>query len=153
MSTVLLDTMLLVLLTVGTASREYIRKHKRLQHFAAADFDLLIDNVSRMSDVIVTPNTLTETSNLLKMIGEPARSHIAATFRHLISALEERYVASREAAEDAAFTRFWLTDAGMLRELSNGHLLMTSDFGLYEAALRRGFNALNFNDLRARRII
>jgi hypothetical protein len=149
MPTVLLDTMLLVLLTVGTASREYVRTHRRLQHFTAADFDLLIDNASRMSDIIVTPNTLTETSNWVKMIGEPARSHIAATFRHLIGAFEERYVASKEAAEDLEFPRLWLTDAGMLRELANGHLLMTSDFRLYEAALRRGFNALNFNHLRA----
>ncbi len=144
--------MLLVLLTVGTASREYIRKHKRLQHFAVTDFDLLIDNVSRMADVIVTPNTLTETSNLIKMIGEPARSHIAVTFRHLISSLEERYVTSKEAAEDLEFPRLWLTDSGMLRELSNGHILMTTDFALYDAALRRGFNALNFNNLRAKQI-
>jgi len=79
--------MLLSLSVVGTASREYVAKHKRLRHFNTADFDLLVDNVSRASDIVVTPNTLTETSNWVKMIAEPARSHIAGTFRHLISAL------------------------------------------------------------------
>jgi hypothetical protein len=148
MPVLLLDTMLLSLFIVGTASREYVIKHKRLRHFNATDFDLLIDNVSRASDIVVTPNTLTETSNWVKMIAEPARSHISATFQNLISALDERYVASKDAAEIVEFPRLWLTDPAILRELKNGHVLLTSDFALYDAALRRGFTAINFNHLR-----
>ncbi|MBV9556630.1 MAG: hypothetical protein JO254_06090 [Pseudolabrys sp.] len=145
----LLDTMLLTLLVVGTASRDFVSKHRRLQPYGSKDFDLLVDNIPQPARIVVTPNTLSETSNWVKMIGEPARSQIAATFGHLINIFEERYVASKHATQDPEFQRFWLTDSVLLIELTNGHILLTSDFPLYEAALRRGLNAVNFNDLRA----
>ena len=82
------------------------------------------------------------------MIAEPAQSHIAATFQQLISVFQERYVTSGDATLDAEFARFWLTDSATLRELSNGHVLWTSDNHLYVAALQRGFPAVNFDELR-----
>ena len=149
MPTVLIDTMLLTLFVVGTASRAYIAKYRRLRPYGTTDFDLLVNFVSQAANVIVTPNILTETSNWVKMIGEPARSHIAATFQLFIGVFQEQYVTSSEAALDAEFARLWLTDSGTLRELTNGHVLLTSDFHLYAAALQRGCRAVNFNDLRA----
>jgi hypothetical protein len=150
MPTLLIDSMLLTLFVVGTASSEYIEKHRRLRPYTRIDFDLLVDNVSRASAIIVTPNTLTETSNWAKMIAEPARSHIAATLQDFMGVFDERYVASNAAALDIEFARFWLTDSGILRELANGHVLLTSDTQLYLAALQRGFQALNFDHLRSR---
>ncbi len=149
MSTLLIDTMLLTLFVVGSASRDYIPRHRRLRPYGATDFDLLVDLVSQASDVIVTPNILTETSNWVKMIGEPARSHIAATFQLFVGIFQEQYVTSSEAALDAEFSHFWLTDSGILRELTNGHVLLTSDFPLYAAALQRKFRAVYFNELRS----
>lgn len=152
MPSLLIDTVLLTLFIVGTASREYVEKHRRLRPYTATDFDLLVDNVSRASAVIVTPNTLTEVSNWAKMIAEPARSHIAATLQAFGGVFDERYVPSSSAALDAEFARFWLTDSAILRELANGHVLLTTDNQLYVAAWQRGFNALNFEDLRSGRL-
>ena len=43
MPTLLIDTMLLTLYVVGTASkRRYIDKHKRLRPYTRTDFDLLV---------------------------------------------------------------------------------------------------------------
>jgi hypothetical protein len=148
MPTILIDTTLLTLFVVGAASPDYIAKHRRLSPYNRADFELLVDNLERASDLVVTPNILTETSNWVKMIGDPARSHIATIFQELIRVFQEQYIASNDAASDAEFSRFWLTDAATLSELSNGHVLWTSDNHLYLAALERGFQAVNFNDLR-----
>lgn len=104
MPTLLIDTMLLTLFVVGTASRGYIEKHRRLRPYTEIDFELLVDNVSRASAIIVTPNTLTEASNWAKMIDEPARSHIAVTLQHFIGVFDERYVASNAAALAACRT-------------------------------------------------
>ena len=60
---IVLDANLLLLLVVGLTSRAYISKHKRLQGYEELDFDLLICLIGS-ANVIVTPNTLTETSNL-----------------------------------------------------------------------------------------
>ena len=69
-----LDTNLLVLLVVGSESRELISKHRRLEHYSAEDFDILCEFLENANQLYVTPNTLTETSNLVGQHGEPERS-------------------------------------------------------------------------------
>lgn len=148
MAAVLLDSNLLVLLMAGISSREYIGRHRRLRDYREEDFDLLIEFIDPMSAVVVTPNILTETSNLLRAISEPARSHIAATFQKLVGTFDARFIQSVRATEQPEFLRLWLTDAAVLAALDNSHVLLTADLDLYLAAAQRGHNAVNFNHLR-----
>ena len=148
MPTVLLDSNLLVLFVAGMSSREYIGRHRRLRDYSEEDFDLLIEFIRPMSALVVTPNILTETSNLLSGIAEPARSHIADTFRQIMGSMDERFVQSTRAVEQREFPRLWLTDAAVLTELANSHVLLTADLDLYLAASQRGYSAVNFNHLR-----
>ena len=148
MATVLLDSNLVVLLVAGMSSRRYIGRHRRLRDYSEEDFDLLVEFIRPMSALVVTPNILTETSNLLSGIGEPARTHIADTFRQLVGRLDERFVQSGHAVEQPEFPRLWLTDAAVLMELANSHVLLTADLDLYLAASQRGHAAINFNHLR-----
>ena len=60
-----LDANLFVLLVVGSVGRDLIAKHRRLRAYSAEDYEILIDLLDRVERVFVTPNTLTETSNLL----------------------------------------------------------------------------------------
>lgn len=148
MGGIVLDSNLLVLLVVGTASRDYIGRHRRLRDYDESDFDLLLGVIAPASQIIVTPNTLTETSNLVSQISEPARTHIAAAFWLLVTTFDERYIASTRAAKQAEFPRLWLTDSVLLDELANSHVLLTADLDLYLAASRKGYSAINFNHLR-----
>ena len=68
------DTSLLMLLVAGTTDRGLIGRHRRLQGYTVEDYDLLLDIAGRPGRVFVTPNTLTEASNLLAQHGEPDRS-------------------------------------------------------------------------------
>ena len=61
-----LDTNLLVLLVVGSESRELISKHRRLRDYYAEDYDILCEFLENAKTLYVTPNTLTETSNLVR---------------------------------------------------------------------------------------
>ena len=61
-----IDANLLVLLVVGRVGREWVGKHRRARQFSPADYDRLSDAVEDMNRVFVTPNTLTEASNLLE---------------------------------------------------------------------------------------
>jgi len=148
MPTVLLDSNLLVLFVAGMSSREYIGRHRRLRDYSEEDFDLLVEFIRPMSALVVTPNILTEASNLLSGIAEPARSHIADTFRQIVGSMDERFVQSTRAVEQREFPRLWLTDAAVLTELANSHVLLTADLDLYLAASQRGYSAVNFNHLR-----
>jgi predicted nucleic acid-binding protein len=98
----------------------------------------------------VTPNVLTEASNLIAQIAGPARAEIRAALRAVIGLVEERHVPSGHAARREVFLALGLTDAALLTEAeASGARLQTADLDLYLAALRQGRTAENFRHRRA----
>lgn len=150
MRTVLIDTNLLVLLVVGATSRNYIDKHKRLTAFIQEDYDVLLELISGVQAIRVTPNILTETSNLAAYINEPARSQVFQTFQRLVSSFLELYVPSAVAVGRWEFIRLGLTDAAVLEALTDQAVLLTTDLDLFLAAQATGALAINFNQVRDR---
>lgn len=141
-----IDANLLVLLIVGSVGRDLIAKHRRLREYTVEEYETLIRLVGQVDKVFVTPNTLTETSNLLAQHREPERGRFFDRFRLPIHASEEVVVASRDASSDAVFNRLGLTDAALLNTITEETPLLTVDLDLYLEALRRGENtAVNFN--------
>ena len=148
-SALFIDANLIVLLVVGLAGRELIAKHRRTKMFTVEDFDRLIRAISPVAELRVTPNTLTEASNLLGQHGEPQRSRLLLTLRTLIERSPEIVVASVDAARRDEFPRLGLTDAALLEVVSADAPLLTVDLDLYVAALASGeVAAINFNHWR-----
>jgi hypothetical protein len=147
---IILDAQLLLLLLVGLTSRDYIAVHKRLQAYTDADFTLLTQLLAAASKLVVTPNTLTETSNLAGYIAEPARTRIYQTFRALVGSdgIEEWYAESKVAVTRNEFYRLGLTDSCLLDIATTPHMLLTADLPLYLAALNLGLDVENFNHIR-----
>jgi hypothetical protein len=141
---VLLDTNLLVLLVVGNASRAYVRSHKRLGAYDERSYDILVRLLSGADALVVTPNILTETSNLLGRKDDEAGLRIVATFRAFIGLATEAVAASEKAAQRAEFARLGLADAAALDVLDDRTILLTDDFPLYDAATRAGRQAQLF---------
>ncbi|MGA8170436.1 MAG: hypothetical protein WB816_06345 [Methylocystis sp.] len=148
--TIIVDANLLLLWIVGLASPNCIRKHKRLQAYTEEDYILLLNIISGARKIILTPNTLTETSNLAGYIAEPARTEIYCVLAALIKAAEteERFIESEAAASPPEFIRLGLADAALLHLATESHTLLTADVDLYLAARHRGLNAENFNQYR-----
>jgi hypothetical protein len=143
-----LDANLLVLLVVGSASRDYIGRHKRLQAYTVDDYETLASLVDEAQSVSTTPNALTEASNIASQIAEPARTHIRQTLAVAIGVLQERYIASSDACGKPEFIRVGLTDTVMLDAVGQREVLLTADLDLYLSALARQIEAVNFNHLR-----
>ena len=144
-----LDANLFVLLVVGSVGRDLIEKHRRLRAYTAEDYEILIDLLDRVQRVYVTPNTLTETSNLLAQHREPERSRFFDRLRFIIHESEEVVVASAVASSNSAFNRLGLTDAALLEVVTPEIPLVTVDLDLYLAANASGQEAaLNFTHLR-----
>ena len=145
-----IDSNLLALLVVGATERSLVAKHRRLQRFTADDYELLLNLIDRFGPVLVTLNTLTETSNLLAQHREPERSELFDTFRLLIEDNKEIVVASLEASRNASFKRLGLTDAALLETVTAETPLVTVDFDLYyRAASTKGPEAaVNFTYLQ-----
>ena len=129
-----IDASLLVLLVVGATGKDLIAKHRRLRTFEIADYERLVRLINQTDRVLVTPNILTEASNLLAQHAEPERSRFYDMLRTLISQAEERVVASKVAADNSAFNRLGLTDAALLEIVSRANPLITVDLDLYLAA-------------------
>ena len=146
---VYLDASLIVLLVAGLTGRAVIAKHRRLQGYTVEDYDVLNRFVEQARQVFVTPNTLTEASNLLAQHGDPERSMLLRTLRSLVEESRETVVASKDAAGHQLFVALGLTDAVLLEAVSSERPLLTVDLDLYRAALEGGGQAaINFNHYR-----
>ena len=146
----LIDTNLLVLLVVGRVGREHIARHRRLRAYTAEDYDALVDLIGRI-DLLLTPNTLTETSNMLSQHREPDRSRFLEMLRRLIQGSREVVVSSEVAASNTEFVRLGLTDATLIEAVTEDTPLLTVDLDLYLSAMQKSRNAptaVNFTAFR-----
>ena len=147
---IFIDANLLVLLVVGATDQALIPKHRRLRTFMVEDYERLIDLIRQAGQVFLTPNTLTEASNLLAQHPNPERSRFFAVLRRIIGKNEEIVVASKTASRNNAFVRLGLTDAVLLEVISAETPLVTVDLDLFVAAFAKGeVAALNFTHLQA----
>lgn len=146
-----IDANLLLLLIVGLTSPSYIEKHKRLKNqYTTDDFDLLVLLISEYSPIILLPNTLTETSNLLRYIENPIKSEILQNLKLLMSHSTEMFISSVIAATRVEFLELGLTDAVLLEFISTKYqgfspTLLTVDLKLAIKAEMLGYSVVNFN--------
>lgn len=145
------DSMLLVLLVAGRTDRRIIARHRRLESYSVHDFDLLANMISDWGGVVwVTPNTLTEASNLLGQHRSPERELLFETLARLISESQELLIESSRASIHPRFVQLGLADAALLEVVSPDRPLLTADSRLYAAALVSDTeSATNFNHHRA----
>lgn len=145
-----IDASLLVLLVVGNESRDLISRHRRVRQFSGDDYDRLLDTLAQAGDIYVTPNTLTEASNLLGQHGDPERSRLFEQLRWLIEGSEEVTVRSVVAASNPDYLRLGLTDAALLEAASAETPVITRDAILYIAASEKDPSAaVNFEHSRS----
>jgi hypothetical protein len=148
---VLLDTNLLLLYLVGSCAPDWILRHKRTASYRIDEFKLLCAILSWVRILVVTPNIMTETSNLARQIGDPERrSEIMKRLAMISQHSDERYVESANlaAAFPRQFLRLGVTDAGIIDLCKQGFVVLTDDLSLYLEVERLGGNAVNFQHLR-----
>ena len=146
---VLLDTNLFLLFVVGTADRSAITKHNRLRAYSPEVFDLLLLLLEQTSEIVVTPNTAAETSNLLRQgVKDPLRRTLSVHFASLLEKMREDYVPSSIAAAHSTFVRLGLSDAAIAHLADGDMAILTADLDLYLEAASSGRDAVNFNHVR-----
>ncbi len=144
------DAELLVLLVAGSLGRDIIARHRRLSSYTTEDYDTLLALLDRVEQAYVTPNTLTEASNLLGQHGEPERSGLLRQLALLVRHSEEVVVASGEASARVEYVRLGLTDAALLEVATSDTPILTADLALYLAALDKSpDSAVNFTHQRS----
>lgn len=146
-SGVVIDSNLLLLLFLGSYERKQISTNKRLATFTEGDFDLLTRFLAQFSQLVTTPNILTEVSNLSNAIPDAKKAAYFTWFAGKLAVLEEEYVPSTTALGNR-WARFGLTDAGIAEIAKNQYLVLTDDFRLSQSLQSDGIDTLNFNHIR-----
>lgn len=132
------DTNLLVLFVAGNVNPDLIAKHRRLDGHTVTDYVALRELFNLVDRVFLTPNTLTETSNLLGQHGEPERTLLMDGLRALIEGSDEIVIPSAQASANTAFPSLGLTDAVLLEAASEEMPLITVDAQLFSLATAKG---------------
>lgn len=148
---VVVDTNLLLLYFVGTYDRGLIERWGRTNdRFVSVDYETLRLVLSQFDKLVVTPHVLTEVSNMLGYLSEPARTACFEQFALAIrsSLMEEELTFATELSDDAAFFLFGIADASILEAAAGSYLVLTDDFPLYGYLMSKGVDVLNFNEIR-----
>jgi rRNA-processing protein FCF1 len=144
----LVDTNILLLYIVGSLNLDQIARHKRTEKFSVEDFRLLAGLLPQFGGIVVTPNILSEVSNLLGQTDERTKAKLFLLFGSLVRVIEEHYVRSLAAVELREFVRLGLTDATILALAGKELTVLTDDLHLYLALQSKGVEVINFNHLR-----
>jgi len=127
---ILIDTNILLLWFVGTVNRERISKFNRTEKFVPEDYDTLLQILSYFNKIVTTPNILTEVNSLANQLGEPELSKCLSVFAEKVARLNESYLKSTEVVRTDSFTKFGLTDCGIVNIAKNKYLVLTDDLKL-----------------------
>lgn len=167
---VLIDTNLLVLLTIGLYRRDRIASFKRTRQYTSDDFDLIARLLGCFSRGVTTPNILTEVHNLTRQLPDREHNAVARILARIVGSMFEVYVPSRTASTHARYADLGLTNtitliaSGNPREFSvvtppdpseaaplaesDEILVVTDDFSLWARLSQMGKDALNINHIR-----
>ncbi len=148
MTSVLIDTSLLVLLVVGMTDEDIIGKHKRTRTFAKEDYELLLELIGEFNELRVTSHCLAEASNLLKQTHNRQAWQLLSTLSSFVGEFVETHIPKEIIVKERRFFRLGVADAGIIQESERVTLSLTTDVDLYKAIGDKGRNVENFNHHR-----
>jgi len=147
-----IDCNVFLLLVVGNIGLDNIEKFKRTNIFQKEDYPLLIKLIEG-SKLILTPNVLTEASNLLESYNKQIDNLAFLSLKKLIELNEESYLSSIQLSNSYCYLKFGLTDSSLFELSEKGVVTLTTDFPLFGLLQSRGLPAINFNQVRSERIL
>jgi len=144
----LLDANLLLVWVIGSVDPGLVRNFRRTRNnYEPTDYDLLAFFVRAFPQLLITPNVLTEVSNLLGHPGGPLQQKVFQSMQGLIPGFDERYIESRLATQERCFPSLGLSDAVLLSFAREGALVLTDDGPLYGWLLSEKLPCCTLNQL------
>ena len=144
-----LDANILLVLAFGSVDARLLGKRRRVREYCPEDYEIALDVVSRYQQVVVTPNVVTECSDLLSDDGDFQEKQWLKAFLELDErACVEKYVPSKDAASLEQYRYLGVADCSLLSLVDKDTVLLTADSKLHQAAASLNPQCMNFNHLR-----
>lgn len=152
-SGVLVDTNLLLAYSVGlyddVSGYSIINSFRYTKgKYNTGDFEVLLALLERFDVRVTTPHILTEVSNMLGQLSEPARAICFDLLRRTIPTLRELNISSERLSDDEAFVRFGIADTAIRKVAEDSYLVLTDDFRLSGHLDKIGIDVLNFHHVK-----
>jgi rRNA-processing protein FCF1 len=101
------------------------------------------------TQIVTTPNILTEVNSLINQIREPERQQCLQILGQAAeNNLTEFYLETKNIAKVDNFTKFGLTDSCIISLSQDKYLVLTDDLKLANYLGKLGIDVINFNHLR-----
>lgn len=146
---VALDANILIVLAFGAIDITSLGRKRRVKEYMPEDYQAAIDFISGFKQVVVTPNVVTECSDLLSDDDDFREKERLKLFLQPCDSLRvEEYVPSYKASLLDQYSYLGIADCSLLSIVDDETVLLTADSKLYVAALNMNPNCVNFNHLR-----
>lgn len=145
---VTLDCNIFLLLVIGSIDKVHISKFKRTETFTEEDFDTLILLIKN-SQVMITPNVVTEASNLLESYYENKEKIGLQFLQNICQSIPETYENSKNLTNNETFLKFGLSDSSIANLCKVGAIAITIDLPLYGYLSSQNYKTINFNHIRS----
>lgn len=145
---ILIDTNLMVLITIGTYEIERVSTFKRTRQYTIDDYALMMRILAFFERRITTPNILTEVDNLTRQLPEREHDAISTILAQLISTLFEVHQPAAPIVRTDLYPDLGLTDCVTVA-LSQDLLVLTDDYRLSNVLSTAGRDVVNINHIRS----
>lgn len=143
----LVDANLLFVRSVAALDRGLLSHIKGAKEYIPDDATLIDEFLGRFRRTYVTPNSLTEASNLASRCG-PRATEIQASLRRVaIECSTEKFVRSVDASSHEAFVRLGLSDAVSAKLGEDGRLVFTDDLDLSVYLQHRRIDCVHYTSM------
>lgn len=145
---ILIDTQPLLLFFVGTYDINLLHRFKHTLRYLKEDYELLILILNKFGKIVITPNILTEVSNLLAQMPWGITQEHGLRISALVKNFQEKFTPSANLISHKHFYKFGLTDLATLDNAKGKYLVLTDDLSLFGYLQNCGVDVINFTQIR-----
>lgn len=150
-SRAILDANMLIVYAIGKKHPEMLGRHRHVKEYMPEDFDLLIHLVNGVDQIVLTPNAVTECSDLLKDsdFEDDAKEALKDLIKSPGCIVVEEYVQSSDAVDASQYKFLGVADCAMLELVDQETILISADGALSREAVKKNPYSINFNHYRS----
>jgi hypothetical protein len=145
-STLLLDSNLLLVLAIGRIAAQRLGRDSRLKAYSSVDYQILHRYSAIFPARVTTPHILAEVSNHLDNIDPRLLPALTAALSDW-TPMQESWIPAATLVTRCEYPEIGLTDTAIVRAAHPRTLVLTADRELWSALAKRQLNALYYADI------
>ena len=145
MRKIVLDSNIFILYISGLINKSQIANYARKSDWNDADFMYLYEFINEeKSEIITTPNILTEVDNILNRISGDDKYKYLCLIREIYLRSVEEYIESEDASNGDFFDQLGLADSTVLKVAIRADVLISADSELCRYAKALNIKFIDF---------